>query len=56
MAVMKTKMSKTRKAKPERAKESKMIKPSNPAPAPKPKPVPRTINSRTGALGATSAY
>jgi hypothetical protein len=56
MAVMKTKMSKTRQAKPVRAKESKMIKPSKPAAQPKPKPVPRTINSRTGALGATSAY
>jgi hypothetical protein len=56
MAVMKPKMSKTRQAKPVKAKESKMIKPSKPAVQRKPKPASRTINSRTGALGATSAY
>lgn len=56
MATMKTKLSKTHQAKPVKAKESKMIKPPQPRKAVKPKSTPRTTNSRTGALGATSPY
>jgi hypothetical protein len=56
MAVMKSKIAKTYQAKPVKAKESKMIKPPKPAVPRKPKSKPRTINSRTGALGATSPY
>lgn len=47
------------KAKPKHkapAKEPKMIKPPEPRKPVKPKPTPRSTNSRTGALGATSAY
>ena len=53
---MKSKMSKPHRAKPVKAREPKNIKPPKPATPRKPKPASRTINSRTGALGSTSAY
>ena len=56
MAVMKSKMSKTKRAAPVKSKEKKMIKPPTPRKAVKPRPGPTTIHSKTGALGATSPY
>lgn len=56
MATMKPKMSKPKTSKPVKAKEPKMIKPPAPRKAVKPKSQPRSTNSRTGALGATSPY
>jgi hypothetical protein len=44
------------KKKPEKARESKMIKPPVPSKPVKPRATPRTTNSRTGARGATSGY
>jgi hypothetical protein len=44
------------KTKKVKAKEPKNIKPSQPSKAVKPKAQPRSTNSRTGALGATSGY
>ena len=56
MAVMKTKMSKPRPKSTVKAKEPKMIKPPAPRKPVKPKSQPRSTNSKTGALGATSPY
>jgi hypothetical protein len=44
------------KKKTEKSKEPKMIKPAKPSKPVKPRAKPRTTNSRTGALGATSGY
>lgn len=56
MAVMKTKLSKPKAQAKVKAKEPKMIKPQRPSKPVKLKPRPRSTNSRTGALGATSPY
>ncbi len=53
---MKTKMSKTKPKHKAPAKEPKNIKPPAPRKPVKPKAQPRSTNSRTGALGATSPY
>ena len=53
---MKTKLSKTKTQPKAKSKEPKMIKPPVPSKPVKPRATPRTTNSRTGALGATSPY
>ena len=56
MAVMKPKMSKTKKPAKVKSKLPKMIKPPVPSKPVKLKPRPPSTNSRTGALGSTSPY
>jgi len=53
---MKAKLSKPKTSAKTKSKESKMIKPPKPNKPVKLKPRPRSTNSRTGALGATSPY
>lgn len=56
MATKKPVMSKAKPKHKAPAKEPKMIKPPAPRKPVKTKSSPRTTNSRTGALGATSPY
>lgn len=56
MATKKPIMSKQKPQHKAPAKAPKNLKPPAPRKPVKPKPSPKTTNSRTGALGATSAY